>query len=105
MSYSNPVRYFIPDTEPPKIPENFNGTIDQNGIVKLTWDTDTLDQLAGYRVYRTNQVNHDFVCLQQGYLSTNEFYDTLSLTTLTDEIYYAVCAVDISYNHSKGRLR
>ncbi|MBK8819289.1 MAG: hypothetical protein IPN49_09450 [Saprospiraceae bacterium] len=101
VSYSNPVRYFIPDKEPPKVPENFKGTIDQNGMVKLTWDTDTLDQLAGYRVYRTNQVNHDFVCLQQGYLSTNEFYDTLSLTTLTDEIYYAVCAVDISYNHSK----
>jgi uncharacterized protein len=98
---SNPIRYFIPDTEPPKMPENIKGTMDQNGIVTLKWDVDTLDQLVGYRVYRTNQVNHDFVCLQQGYLATNEFFDTLSLTTLTDEVYYAVCAVDLSYNHSK----
>ncbi|MBK9736574.1 MAG: hypothetical protein IPO92_17085 [Saprospiraceae bacterium] len=101
IAFSNPVRYFIPDTEPPKIPENFNGTMDKNGIVKLKWDMDTLDELVGYRVYRTNQVNHDFVCLQQGFLATNEFYDTLSLTTLTDVVFYAVCAVDISYNHSK----
>jgi fibronectin type 3 domain-containing protein len=41
------------------------------------------------------------VCLQEGYLSAETYTDTLSLHTLTDEVYYTVVAVDFSYNHSK----
>ncbi len=98
---SNPVRYFKPDTEPPLPPKNILASIDTAGIVTLSWDIDTLEELEGYRVYRTNQSDHNFVCLQQGYLSENKFMDTLSLKTLTKEVYYSVCAVDLSYNHSK----
>ncbi|MFM2394916.1 MAG: hypothetical protein RLZZ546_2899 [Bacteroidota bacterium] len=98
---SNPVRYFIPDNVPPNVVTGFEGSIDTNGIVRLKWNLDTLDELVGYRVYRTNKADHDMVCLQQGYLQSNTFIDTLDLYTLTDEVYYAVCAVDQSYNHGK----
>ena len=105
ISFSNPVRYFLPDTEPPKEPEGIQGTIDSNGIVSLHWQLDTLDEILGYRVYRTNDVKHEMVCLQEGYLHSNSFSDTLSSKTLTREVYYAVVAVDYSYNHShKSKL-
>lgn len=100
-SSSNPVRYFIPDTEPPKTPEAFTASIDTNGIVHLKWKIDSLDELIGYRVFRKNALNHEFVCLQQGFLKQPEFTDTLALNTLTNEIFYSVAAIDISYNMSK----
>lgn len=101
VTSSNPVRYFIPDTEPPKPPVGLKANINAQGIVTLTWDEDPTDELVGYRVYRTNDKSHEMVCLQQGYLDTNGFTDTLELRTLTKDVYYAVCAVDLSYNHSK----
>jgi hypothetical protein len=100
IKYSNVIRYFMPDSEPPMKPINVVGSIDTLGIVSITWPLDTLDELIGYRVYRTNDLSHKFVCLQQGYLETNSFKDTLELKMLTEDVYYAVCAVDISYNHS-----
>lgn len=98
---SNPVRYFLPDTEPPQPPKEFKAKIDTNGIVSLKWQLDTLDELIGYRVYRKNSKDHKFVCLQEGYLEDTIYHDTLNLKTLTDEVYYAVCAIDLSYNHGK----
>lgn len=98
---SNPVSYFIPDTEPPKIPEGFSATIDTSGIVHLNWKIDSLDELLGFRVFRKNALNHEFVCLQQGFLKQSNFTDTLALNTLTNEIFYSVAAIDESYNMSK----
>lgn len=98
---SNPVRYFLPDTEPPLAPLGFKGQIDTNGVATLWWSPDTLDELVGYRVYRKNAADHKFVCLQEGYLSDTFYHDTLNLKTLTDEVYYAVSAIDLSYNHGK----
>lgn len=99
-SSSNPVRYFIPDTEPPAVPKQFTASIDTMGIVRLNWQLDTLDELLGYRVFRKNDLNHEYVSLQQGFLTTTSFTDTLSLQNLTKEIYYAVAAIDLSYNMS-----
>jgi hypothetical protein len=98
---SNPVRYFKYDSDPPLPPKEFKAKVDTNGIVSLTWALDTLDELIGYRVYRKNSADHKFVCLQAGYLADTIYHDTLNLKTLTDEIYYAVSAVDLSYNHGK----
>ena len=98
---SNPVRYFLPDTEPPLAPKGFVAKIDTYGVVTLRWSPDTLDELVGYRVYRKNAADHKFVCLQQGYLNDTIYHDSLNLKTLTDEIFYAVCAIDLSYNHGK----
>lgn len=101
VTSSNPVRYFMADTEPPKTPEGFTAKIDTSGVVHLSWKLDSLDELIGYRVFRKNNINHDFVCLQQGFLSATEFSDTLALNTLTNEIFYAVSAIDMSYNMSQ----
>lgn len=101
VTFSNPVRYFIADTDPPKPPDGVVAKIDSNGIVSLHWELDTLDEILGYRVYRTNDIKHEMVCLQEGYLSSNSFFDTLSTKTLTREVYYTVVAVDYSYNHSQ----
>lgn len=98
---SNPVRYFLPDTEPPLAPAGFIAQIDTNGVATLRWSPDTLDELVGYRVYRKNAADHKFVCLQEGYLVDTVYHDTLNLKTLTDEVYYAVSAIDLSYNHGK----
>ncbi len=98
---SNPVRYFLPDTEPPLAPNGFMAQIDAKGIVTLKWSLDTLDELIGYRVYRKNAVDHKFVCLQEGYLNDTIYRDSLNLKTLTKEVYYAVSAIDLSYNHGK----
>jgi hypothetical protein len=97
---SNPVRYFISDIVPPVPPAGIEAKMNKDGIVSLLWNQVPDDELIGYRVYRTNNPAHEMVCLMEGYLQDTIFSDTLELHTLSEEVYYAISAIDLSYNHS-----
>lgn len=90
----------IIDSIPPAMPVGLTGDIDTMGVVTLNWETGKDPDLMGYRVFFTNQADHEFSNLTPYPLQDTVFTDTIVIKTLTEEIFYRVVAVDQRYNHS-----
>ncbi len=97
-AYSFPYYHFSLDQEPPGVPVNLNGKVDSLGLVKLNWDEPKDNDLIGYKVYRSNSLDEEFVEITTRLSKQPVFSDTLNLNTLTTEIYYKVGAIDANYN-------
>ncbi len=91
----------VPDNTPPIQPKALTGEVDTNGVVTLKWPRGNADDLMGYRVYRANTIDHEYVQLTRKPLQDTIFSDTLSLQTLTKKAFYKIVAVDNNYNHSE----
>ncbi|MCC7437685.1 MAG: hypothetical protein IT211_04245 [Armatimonadetes bacterium] len=91
------------DSIPPAIPAGLKGTIDTNGIVKLSWAKGKERDLLGYRVYRTNSTvkGYEFIQITKEPIAQTTFVDTVVVRTLTTEVFYRVVAVDRNYNNSE----
>lgn len=89
------------DTIPPAKPQNLDGIIDSNGIVTLTWDLGLEPDLLGYRVFFSNAREREFFQLTTEILKGNIFFDSVTLNTLTRNVYYYVVALDRNYNPSE----
>lgn len=98
--FSFPKYFFTLDQIPPQVPQNLKGIINDSGIVSLTWNLNSDKDIRGYKVYRANALNEEFVEITKVFCLAGVFYDTISLANLTSEIYYKVEAVDLNYNHS-----
>lgn len=88
------------DETPPAVPDTATGSIDSNGVAKISWAANTEPDLLGYRVYRSNSPNEQPFELTKRILTEPAFTDTISLNTLTRYVYYSVRAVDKVYNNS-----
>lgn len=88
------------DSIAPSEPTTPTGSIDSNGIVKISWKIGKEDDILGYRVFSTNQEDHEYANLTPDPLFDTMFIDTISLKTLTKKIYYKIVAVDRHFNHS-----
>lgn len=99
-SVSNVVFRHQVDSIPPSAPTGLSGTIDSTGVVRLTWNKNPESDVMGYRVFRANNPNVDFLSCSDTILPKNSFSDTLSLGTLTNDVYYKVMAIDLNYNQS-----
>ncbi len=97
---SLPVYVPIPDTTPPSVPAGLTGKADTAGVVTLSWNMGSEQDLRGYRVYKANQPNHEFVQITKAPLQDTVFTDTLALKTLSKKIYYKITALDRVFNHS-----
>lgn len=82
------------DTMPPAIPTGLSGTIDSNGVVVVTWKPNTEEDLRGYHVYRANADYHMFTMINPVPFGQATFRDTITLKTMTEEIFYKVTSVD-----------
>ena len=99
-AYSHPLLGLVPDKKPPKIPVGLKGKIDTLGHVILTWKANTEKDLKGYRIFRNNDPNEELVEITNYILKDTIFKDTVTLQTLTEEVYYSITAVDNVYNNS-----
>jgi len=97
---SVPVLGIFPDSIPPAVPTGLVGRIDSNGVVTLTWNANTEKDLKGYRVFFANQDDHEYMQLTTDITMDTVFTDTLTLQTLSEEIYYKITALDYNFNHS-----
>ncbi|HLT71018.1 MAG TPA: hypothetical protein VKZ75_00130, partial [Cyclobacteriaceae bacterium] len=88
------------DDTPPATPVGLIGVIDSLGIVSLAWDLGTEEDLKGYRVYRANGKDREFIQITSGPIPGNFYTDTVSLTTLGKKVYYKIAAFDFNYNPS-----
>ncbi|MEL6533867.1 MAG: hypothetical protein AAFQ98_00580 [Bacteroidota bacterium] len=97
---SFPVLVQLSDSIPPMTPMGITGTIDSAGLVSLRWAANEEPDFLGYRVFRSNFQSAEFVQMTEEPLTDNSWVDTINLNSLTENIYYALVAVDQRYNES-----
>jgi len=100
INYSNVALGVVPDTTPPLPPTGLQGRIDKKGYVYLHWDKNTEEDMKGYKVYFANSSEHVYSQITITPDSATTFTDTITLKTLTKNIWYKVVAVDENNNHS-----
>lgn len=97
---SLPYYFFTLDQVPPVAPTELAGEIDSLGIVRLSWSASIDDDIRGYKVFRGNQPNEEFIERTTRLSTDLSFMDTLALDNLTSEVYYFVKSIDLNYNIS-----
>lgn len=98
--HSYPAMVKLIDSIPPSAPGKPGGLIDTTGIVRLKWESNTEEDLLGYRVYRSNFKNREYVQVTSDVAQTSDFTDTVAVNTLTSQVYYKITAIDQHYNES-----
>ncbi len=88
------------DETPPAAPVNVRGAILKDGSMVITWDKNKDPDLSGYRVYMANNPKDEFTQITRRAVSDNHFIDTVSLNTLSREVYVQVLALDYRQNAS-----
>jgi hypothetical protein len=90
----------IIDTIPPSVPKNLKATVDKKGIVTISWKKSNEPDLQGYKLYRSNRPQDEFVQINEKFITDSFSTDKLNLRTLSKKIYYKVAASDNNYNTS-----
>ena len=100
ISSSVPAMGIIPDNTPPAIPSGLKGNIEKNGLVHLSWTANKEEDIKGYKVYFANVADHVFTQITTEPDTAVHFVDSITLNTLTKNIWYKIVAVDYNNNHS-----
>ncbi|AYB29166.1 fibronectin type III domain-containing protein [Chryseolinea soli] len=100
VARSFPYLVQIADDTPPLVPATPTGTMDNNGVVRLSWAANKDKDLLGYRVFRRNAAHEEWVEVTQQILGRSAFIDTVNIHVLNKKIYYSIIAVDKNYNTS-----
>jgi hypothetical protein len=97
---SMPAYMNVDDHTPPAQPVGLTGIIDSSGRVSIHWNWGKEDDLAGYRIFFANSIDHQFTPLSQDLVTDSSYADSIALKTLTKKIYYKVIAYDRAMNPS-----
>ncbi len=100
MACAQPIYGFINDTIPPAKPIGLSGDIDASGIVTLHWSKGLEKDLSGYNIYFSNRKDGVYTILTSAPVRDTSYRDTITLETLTEDIYYSIVAVDLRSNMS-----
>lgn len=90
----------IYDTVAPARPIGLRGSIDSNGVVTMNWKLGNDNDLVGYNVYVANGKDNVYRQLTGSPLVDSVFTDTVSMRSLTKNVYYKITAVDYNNNAS-----
>ena len=101
IASSVPAMGLVPDNTAPAAPKGVKGRIDKNGLVYLSWNRNAEEDIKGYKVYFSNAENHVFTQVTKEPDPLNSFTDSITLKTLTKNIWYKIAAVDENNNHSE----
>lgn len=95
--------YFVQleDSIPPSPPTNLEGAIDTTGTVTITWQPSVEEDVYGYKVFKSNFEDAEFIQLPGEVLTTNRFTEKIRINNLTETIYYRVIALDNRFNPSE----
>lgn len=88
------------DSIPPVAPTALNAIVDDDGGISLTWKSNSEQDIYGYRIYRSYQLSEEPAQITVAPVRSNQFFDTVNLHTLNENVYYRLMAVDINQNHS-----
>jgi fibronectin type 3 domain-containing protein len=88
------------DSIPPLKPSGLQGRVDSTGRVWLTWASNKDKDLDGYRVYRSNRPDFEFLLITPAVIKQPFYTDSVTLNTLTRQVYYRIRAIDLRQNQS-----
>ncbi|MDR0763025.1 MAG: hypothetical protein LBF01_00825 [Bacteroidales bacterium] len=88
------------DSTPPAAPTGAAGEVDTLGVVYITWKANTDKDIKGYRVFRSNNIRHEFMNIHPAVLKDTFYTDTININTLTKNVYYRIKAIDLRENQS-----
>ncbi|MEM6878361.1 MAG: fibronectin type III domain-containing protein, partial [Bacteroidota bacterium] len=88
------------DETPPAPPENVRGRIMDDGTLVITWDPNTEEDFFGNRVFVANDSSAEFTQITPQPTTTGYFIDSVSLNTLSEELFVKVTAQDYRSNTS-----
>lgn len=91
---SLPVMAVTKDTIPPLPVSNLSGTIEKNGIAKLSWIPSPSEDIQGYRIFRTKSDSTGWQALNGVSVRDTLFTDTVNIKINQGKILYSVKAVD-----------
>ncbi len=94
---SEPVRFDMKDYDAPPAPRGVQAVARPGGGALIAWERAPGEDVAGYRVYRSNIPTGVFDEVTDDILSTTRFTDTLGEAGL----YYRIYAIDTSGNTSR----
>jgi len=89
------------DSTPPAPPKGLQAVLDTMGIIKLSWDKNTEEDLSGYRIFSSNNPNAEFSEVTNATYKEETFVDTIPIKNLNQKIYFKLKAEDQRYNRSK----
>lgn len=99
--YKSPIRYVqLVDSIPPLPPRDLKGSVNDEGIVTVSWNANGEADMYGYKVFKANNVNEEFAQITRATIKERELRDRVNVNTLSREIHYRVIAVDQSQNQS-----
>lgn len=101
MTFSVPVLASRIIDSPPAIPTGLVGEVNDNGLVTLRWNRSPESNIKGYRVLMANDPKHNFTQITGQIHTDTVFENTVSLNTLTRNVYFRIAAVDNRYQHSE----
>ncbi|MDD6003444.1 MAG: hypothetical protein PUC50_14740 [Bacteroidales bacterium] len=96
-----PVYAMLIDSIPPEAPTPPSGYCDSLGVVTLTWPRSSDPDVAGWRLFRANLPDVEYVLACPYMIKDTVFTDTISLNTSNSYVYYRLKAVDGRDNQSK----
>ncbi len=108
ISSTTPFAVVLIDSSPPKKPMINSVKVDSLGVAYISVKLNKEKDLMGYRIFRSNSKKHEFSAIQESFIDLDStsikvktiFKDTISLNSLTKNIYYRVKALDFNYNQS-----
>jgi uncharacterized protein len=108
---SSPAYLLKTDTIPPGEPVWASAIADSTGIVTLKLKPNPESDFLGFRIMQANQEDHEFSTIIESFSKDSSFrinrfdtvfHDTISLNSLTPNVYYRAFALDKNYNISKS---
>ena len=97
---SLPYMVALEDSLPPALPTRFEGKVYENGAVHLHWSESVSPDALGYRLFRANDPEEEFVMVSSETVRDTAFVDSVVVATLTEQVYYRIVAVDKRFNAS-----
>ncbi|MEL6393698.1 MAG: hypothetical protein AAFR97_13165, partial [Bacteroidota bacterium] len=101
VAATQPVTGFIIDEVAPESPLDLSAEVDSFGHITLSWSASEATDLKGYYVYFANSEEDVFTNISNKPFQENQFLDTISLQSLTKNVFYRVAAVDRRGNYSE----
>ena len=99
----NPFPFYaqLIDSIPPAKPSKPNGYCDSLGRVFLCWNAQADSDVKGYRLFRSNSPDKNFMMCAPEMIVDTFYVDTINLNTLSQSVYYKINAVDSRDNQSE----
>ncbi|MFZ4544713.1 MAG: fibronectin type III domain-containing protein [Saprospiraceae bacterium] len=88
------------DETPPAKPLHIKCSATKDGVATISWDKNTEEDLKGYRVFYSNDVNKGYAQITTSPAEENKFQYDIELNVLTDTMFYKVFALDYHENNS-----